>query len=338
MGQILHKCATTTYRIRTEIQQSKESVSVLAKKFGINIKTVYKWKKRGAIIDAPMGAKKLRTVLTEIEELAICTFRTKTQLALDDCYIALKDSIPTLTRSNLHRCLKRHGISVLPKDDDQSKRSTFKKYEIGYFHIDICQVATAEGKVYLYVAIDRTSKYVYAEIHDNQTMHNAQAFLNNLVSSVPYKIHKVLTDNGAQFTYKLLLPELRPTKEHLFDTACASHGIEHRLTKFRHPWTNGQAERMNRTIKDYTIKKYYYDTIKQLAEHLHDFLMAYNFSKKLKSLKFLTPYEKIVKTWDENKSLFKSNPYHYLMGLNTYQTEISFLETIYRLIDVFDAW
>jgi len=318
MGQILHKRATTTHRIRTEIQESKERSAVLAKKFGINIKTVYKWKKRQEVIDAPMGTKKLRTVLTEIEELAICTFRTKTQLALDDCYIALKDSIPTLTRSNLHRCLKRHGISVLPKADDQSKRSAFKKYEIGYFHTDICQVATAEGKVYLYVAIDRTSKYVYAEMHDNQTMHNAQVFLSNLVTNVPYKIHTILTDNGSQFTYKLLLPELRPTKEHIFDIACASYGIEHRLTKFRHPWTNGQAERMNRTIKDYTVKKYYYDTKKQLAEHLHDFLMAYNFSKKLKSLHFLTPYEKIIKTWDKNKNLFKSNPHHYLMGLNTY--------------------
>ena len=155
-------------------------------------------------------------------------------------------------------------------------------------------------------------------MHDNQTMRNAHRFLNNLVEAVPYKIHKVLTDNGAQFTYKLLLPELRPDKEHLFDTACASHGIEHRLTKFRHPWTNGQAERMNRTIKDFTVKKYYYDTKQQLAEHVHDFLMAYNFSKKLKSLKFLTPYEKIVKTWDENKTLFKSNPHYYLMGLNSY--------------------
>ena len=71
MGQILHKCATTTHRIRAEIQRSKESASVLAKKFGINIKTVYKWKKREAIIDDPMGAKKLRTVLSELEELAI---------------------------------------------------------------------------------------------------------------------------------------------------------------------------------------------------------------------------------------------------------------------------
>ena len=322
MGQILHKCATTTHRIRTEIQQSKESVTVLAKKFGINIKTVYKWKNRESTIDAPMGAKKLRTVLSGIEELAICTFRTKTQLTLDDCYIALRDSIPKLTRSNLHRCLKRHGISVLPREEGQSKRSPFKKYEIGFFHIDICQVATAEGKVYLYVAIDRTSKYVYAEMHDNQTMLNAQAFLNNLVSIVPYKIHKVLTDNGAQFTYKLLLEKLRPSKEHLFDTACASHGIEHRLTKFRHPWTNGQAERMNRTIKDFTVKKYYYTTKKQLAEHLHDFLMAYNFSKKLKSLNFLTPYEKILKTWDENMSLFNSNPYRYLTGLNKYVNNI----------------
>ena len=81
-------------------------------------------------------------------------------------------------------------------------------------------------------------------MHDNQTILNAQAFLNNLVRrSIPYKIHKVLTDNGAQFTYKLLLSKLRPNEEHLFDTTCTSHGIERRLTKFRHPWTNRERQR-----------------------------------------------------------------------------------------------
>ena len=114
----------------------------------------------------------------------------------------------------------------------------------------------------------------------------------------------------------LLLEKLRPKKEHDFDEACAAHGIEHRLTQYRHPWTNGQVERMNKTIKDFTVKKYYYATKKQLGEHLHDFLMAYNFSKKLKSLKFMTPYEKIIKTWNENKGLFKSDPNLYLVGLN----------------------
>ena len=80
-----------------------------------------------------------------------------------------------------------------PAEEGQSKHNPFKKYEIGFFYIDICQVATSEDKVYLYVAIDRTSKCVLAEMHDNQTMLNAQAFLNNLVRRrVPYKIHKVL--------------------------------------------------------------------------------------------------------------------------------------------------
>jgi len=318
MGQLLHKCATTTHRIRNKIQQSKESVSILALKYGINIKTVYKWKKRSSTEDELMGPKKLRTVLSEAEELAICAFRTKTHLALDDCYIALKDSIPHLTRSNLHRCLKRNNISVLPKSESQPERSSFKKYEIGYFYIDICQVSTAEGKVYIYVAIDRTSKYVYCEIHDNQTMLNAKEFLYKLASNVPYKIQKVLTDNGAQFTYKLLLPSLRPAKDHLFDLACKALHIEHRLTKFRHPWTNGQVERMNRTIKDFTIKKYYYKTKDQLKRHLNDFLMVYNYTKKLKSLKYITPYEKIIKSWEKNNSLFNSNPNHYLVGLNSY--------------------
>lgn len=119
-----------------------------------------------------------------------------------------------------------------------------------------------------------------------------QAFLNDLVKAVPYKIHTVLTDNGIQFAD---LPKNRsgPTamwRGHPFDRTCREHGIEHRLTKPNHPWTNGQVERMNRTLKEATVRRYHYQTKRQLEDHLGAFLDGYNFAKRLKTLRGLTPY------------------------------------------------
>jgi transposase InsO family protein len=94
-------------------------------------------------------------------------------------------------------------------------------------------------------------------------------------------------------------------------------GIEHRLTKVNHPWTNGQVERMNRTVKDATVKRHHYETHEQLKEHLVQFLTAYNFAKRLKTLQGLTPYEHISKCWQKEPERFKVNPDHHSMGLNT---------------------
>jgi transposase InsO family protein len=76
---------------------------------------------------------------------------------------------------------------------------------------------------------------------------------------------------------------------------CWENGIAHRLTKTKHPWTNGQVERMNRTIKAATVQHYHYDRHTQPTAHLHDFIKAYNYGRRLKTLKDLTPYEYICK-------------------------------------------
>jgi transposase InsO family protein len=80
-----------------------------------------------------------------------------------------------------------------------------------------------------------------------------------------------------------------------FDMICATNGIEHRLTKPKYPWMNGQVERMNRTIKDATVKLFPHETHDQLRTHLADFLAADNFARRLKTLNGLTPYEYICK-------------------------------------------
>lgn len=321
MGQILHGSATTTEAIRRTIQNSQASLRVLAERHGINQKTVAKWKKRGSVTDLPTGPKEPKSTVLSIEEEAIIvTFRRHTLLPLDDCLYALQATIPHLTRSSLHRCLQRHGISRLPDvAGDKPARKKFKSYPIGYFHIDIAEVQTAEGKIYLYVAIDRTSKFAFVQLVKKASRVSAATFLEALIEAVPYKIHTVLTDNGIQFTFPPRYAN-GPTATymtHLFDRRCREHGIEHRLTKVKHPWTNGQVERMNRTIKEATVKRYHYDDHKQLENHLTDFINAYNFGKRLKTLNGLTPYEFIVKTWTKEPDRFKLDPIHQMPGLNT---------------------
>ena len=137
----------------------------------------------------------------------------------------------------------------------------------------------------------------------------------------------VVSDNGIQFTTPgaggSAVPEIREAmvkgeifRAHAFEYACAKAGIDHRTTKPKHPWTNGQVERMNRTIKDATVKRYHYDDHEQLRQHLDDFVAAYNFGRRLKTLKGLTPYEFICKRWTIEPEKFTVNPIHQTPGLN----------------------
>jgi transposase-like protein len=201
MGQVLHRSATTTEAIRRAIQHSQESLRVLARRHGINPKTVAKWRRRDCTADRRTGPSVPKsTVLSVEQEAIIVAFRKHTLLPLDDCLYALQATIPQLTRSSLHRCLERHGISRLPEvEGDKPRRKKFDSYPIGFFHIDLAEVRTDEGKLYLFVAIDRTSRFAVVELVEKADVRAATAFLEALVEVVPYRIHTVLTDNGIQF-------------------------------------------------------------------------------------------------------------------------------------------
>src|SRR4028119_1151226 len=201
MGQVLHGSATTTEAVRRAIQNSQASLRALAQRHGINPKTVAKWKKRDTTADRPTGPRAPHsTVLSVTEEAIVVAFRQHTLLPLDDCLYALQPTIPHLTRSSLHRCLQRHGISRLPEvTGDKPAKKKFKAYPIGYFHIDIAEVHTEQGRLQLFVAVDRTSKFAFAQLHEKATRGVAADFLRALVAAVPYRIHTILTDNGTQF-------------------------------------------------------------------------------------------------------------------------------------------
>ena len=142
-----------------------------------------------------------------------------------------------------------HGISRLPKTDgSKPARKRFKAYPIGYCHIDIAEVRTEQGKLHLFVAIDRTSKFAFAQLHERATTRIAADFLRALPQAVPYRVHTVLTDNGQHFTTPGSIASAAPLireamdrgeilRAHSFELACAQNRIERRLAKPYHPWT-----------------------------------------------------------------------------------------------------
>ncbi len=238
MGQARHGCATTTHAVRAAIQRPQALLAQLSRELGINPKTVAKWLRRATLEDMKTGPTELRsTVLTEAEEAMVVASRRHTLLPLDDCLYALQSSTRHLTRSALHRGLQRHGISRLSDVEcDKPKRQKFKRYRIGFFHIDIAEVQAAEGKLHLFVGLDWTSKFAVAQLVDTADRKTAWEFLHNMLEAVPYRVHTILTDSGIKFAEQ---PRNRNTiysRPMHFDMICEANGIEHRPTNPNHPW------------------------------------------------------------------------------------------------------
>lgn len=216
--------------VRRAIQHSPESLAKVAKRYDLNPKTVAKWKKRSHGHDAPMGPKPCHsTVLTlEAEGLSVAC-RRPTLLPLDDCLYALQATLPHLTRSALHRCLQRPGISRLPDTvGEKSAKKRFKSYPIGSFHIASAEVHTEAGQLSRFVAIDRACKVAYPELPTEANKMVAAQVLRSLIAALPDKIHTVLTDHGIQLTNRTRdIYALHP----IFDRVCHEYGIDHRLPK-----------------------------------------------------------------------------------------------------------
>ncbi len=174
----------------------------------------------------------------------------------------------------------------------------------------------------MFLAIDRVSKFVFVEFRDNAGKMNAAAFLQEAVAAFPYKIHAVLTDNGMAFAD---LPKNRGRNPettalfggHIFNRICKEHGIQHKFAKPYHPWTNGQVERMNRTIKDAAIKAFHYPDLDSLKTHVMTFVPAYSFTKHLKAIRWKTPFQATCDAWTKSPDIFKIDSRHLISRANS---------------------
>ncbi|MFI4983988.1 MAG: IS481 family transposase [Rickettsiales bacterium] len=264
MGQVLHTRATTTHAVRKAIQQSNESMVKLAKHYNINVKTVKKWKIRASIEDERMGTKQLgSTVLSPLEERIIVEFRLHTLSSLDDLHTALQDEIPHLSRSSLHRCLKRHGISVLPTEDKASSSAKRRKeYAIGILHIAAVEVIANAGKAYIFIAVDRSSKLIIAKVYNDKSEKTAGDFLRYILQKTPYTIDKIITNTVTEFA-----------------DLCKKHHIEYSGLQAMHPW--GDSPENSRAVINCA-------NIGQLQSYIERFLKAYTTLKPFKALGFQT--------------------------------------------------
>ena len=165
----LHNNPRTTPAIRAEIAVSTESAATLAQRFGIGESTVYKWKARDSFYDASHTAHRLQTTLTPAQESIVVELRKTLLLPLDDLLAVTREFLcAQATRSGLDRCLRRHGVGNLnalkPKEPTQPHKA-FKSYEPGFIHIDVKylpQMPDETSRRYLFVAIDRATRWVFA--------------------------------------------------------------------------------------------------------------------------------------------------------------------------------
>ena len=277
MGQVPDGSATTTHAVRAAMQRSQASLASLSRELGINHKTVAKWRKWATVEDLKTGRKAPHsTTLTEAEEAMVVAFRRHTLLPLDDCLYALpaSDAVSVASLSPAAR-----HLSPARDRRRQAQATAFQALPIGFFQMDIAEVQTTEGKLYLFVGIDRTSKFAVTQLVDKADRRTAWEFLEHLLKAVPYHIHTILTDNGIQFADQPRNRSAAFSRQMRVDMICEANDIEHRLTKPNHPWTNGQVERMNRTIKEATVNRFHYESHDQLRSHLADFMDAYNFAR-----------------------------------------------------------
>jgi hypothetical protein len=302
----LHANATTTPRTRSYIQRSRKPVAELAVELGVSETTIRRWRGRSSVCDRSHRPKNLATSLSTVEEALVCELRTSLQLPLDDIVEVVRRCVnDRLSRSAIHRCLKRHGISQRAKPD-KPKVGVFEQTHVGFIHIDLKHLPALERrKSYVFVAIDRATRYVYAEIHQRRDGNTSAAFLERFLAHFPHDVHTILTDNGAEFTDRFAVdmkdkPHDKPSGNHPFDIVCAKRGIQHRLTRPYRPQTNGLVERFNRRIAEAIDRQPKRGSARRtFVDHddrdafLKRFIADYN-RTRLKCLGYLAPLEALA--------------------------------------------
>jgi transposase len=204
----LHANATTTPRTRAYIHKSTASNMALARELGIHSRTVARWKGRPDVADRSTRPHRLATALSEWEEALILELRRSLALPLDDIVEAMRRCVnPKLSRSGIHRCLQRHGLSARLTSQQTPAAAFHTDAPAGFIHIDVKYLPPLNRRrSYAYVAIDRATRFVYLEILvvyleilADRRAETAAAFLERFLDSFPLEVHTILTDNGSEF-------------------------------------------------------------------------------------------------------------------------------------------
>ena len=291
---------------------------MVAERYGISEQTVWKWRKRDSVHDRSHTAHRLQSTLTPAQEAVAVSLRKTLLLPLDDLLSVVREFLnPKVSRSGLDRCLRRYGVGNLRNLKPTAPRPAhkpFKAYEPGYLHVDVKylpQMTDEDRRRYLFVAIDRATRWVFVRIYTTKTAANARRFLRDLERAAPMRITRVLTDNGKEFTDRLFGLRKRPaTGNHDFDRLCADLGIEHRLAPPMHPQTNGMVERFNGRVED-VLQSHHFNSGEDLEQTIFRYVRLYNSQLPQSVLRGRAPID-ALKDWQRQRpDLFKKKPYNH---------------------------
>jgi len=331
MSQV-HAQARTTPGIRAEIKASSAPLVELAERYNISRATAAKWKGRETPHDLSHRPHKLQTTLTLGEEAIVVALRRMLLLPLDDLLVVVREFInPAVSRSGLGRCLTRYQVPNLRELQAQARVAegvdageaeapikTFKDYEPGFLHMDIKylpQMPDESHRRYLFVAIDRATRWVFMRIYADQSDASSVNFLERLHEAAPMKITKLLTDNGSQFTDRFTSKKRDASGKHKFDVRCKALNIEHRLCPPRHPQTNGMVERFNGRISE-VVNQTRFASAAELEATLTNYVKTYNHRIPQRALNHLSPVQALKKWQADKPDLFVKRVYNQ-PGLDT---------------------
>jgi transposase InsO family protein len=306
----LHKNATTTPAIRKALQASSKSDRALAAEHRLTVSTVRRWRQRDDVQDRSHTPHRLQTTLTPAQEAVVVELRRLLLLPLDDLLAVIHEFLhPSLSRSALDRCLRRHGVARLadlvpkPADGEPPPKKAFKDYVPGYVHIDykyLPQMPDETQRRYLFVAIDRATRWVYLEFKPDKSTRSATRFLKAVLRHAPFKVHRLLSDNDKCFTDRFSATGQRtPTGNHPLDRLCHQAGIQHRLIRPRHPQTNGMVERFNGRISE-VLATTRFDSRLSLETTLKRYAYLYNYHIPQKALGHRPPIQ-ALKDWQQQR-------------------------------------
>jgi transposase-like protein len=305
-----HRNAKTNVCQRQAIKESSESARKLAEIYHVSPVTTAKWRKADHIEDKSHRPENIHYAVPPEFWKIIKKTREKTKLPIDDLLYQLVNYVPNLKRGNLYRILCHYQLNKLTEKERREIKK-FKKYPPGYLHIDCFYLPKFNGKRwYCYLAVDRATRLLFLKVYPRKNKYSAGDFLMHALGFYPFRIHTILTDNGAEFSnlgttgfYGRKLESPVP-----FELICDLTEINYRKTKYHHPWTNGMAERMVRTVKDHTLKLERYETQEEAIVSILQFPDTHNFKSRLRVLGFKTPYQITLEWFIKEPKLFIKNP------------------------------
>jgi hypothetical protein len=206
----LHKLAATTPKVRAAIQASDAPARVLAERYGTTEQTIYKWRRRNSVHDRSNTPHRLQTKLTPEQEAVAVTLRKTLMLPIDDLLVTVREYLtPDVSRSGLDRCLRRHGVGNLREMQSKSARTTQRDVRAqvpGHLHVDIVQLPqTADGAArrYLFLAIDRATRWIFVRLYDAKTAASLRCFLHDLELACPVTVRTILAEGCQEFSNHL---------------------------------------------------------------------------------------------------------------------------------------